>query len=214
MPSGRHLKARWRYTRGSLCGLLRGGIYHTTSIESFTAIFESGAIEANDGQRFPSKYAPCYAHRQNCIALFDFIGPESSRAAEHEFKWSQFFLSETVPRITLKLSLNHIEPNLIRNHRPQAVLDQDGVTRQPKYVPSLEAWHPGPIAVASVDQVLIYDNASGCGFHSFLAGPTLVQRVLAKAAALSSRRPKRPDPYAWMTTAEQLREARERALRR
>jgi hypothetical protein len=184
--SGRKRKLRWRwsYSRASLFDLIAGGLYHTTSSQGFRAIAATGAIIADPPVKaFPSTPGrECQAQRIRSIALFDMRSVSRVDAIAQEPNWAQFFFGSFGEplgpvRVILRLELGEREAQLIANRTPDVVDLPDRPPIVPRWIPHVEAWHPGPIPLAAVSTVLTYHGDRRRGFALHEAGPSLVKRV-------------------------------------
>ncbi|MDY6949667.1 MAG: hypothetical protein SXG53_28655 [Pseudomonadota bacterium] len=193
--TGRQRKGRWRYRgKGSLYPLVAGSIYHTTSMLHFCGIVESGAIVADAPVRAHPCVRPgfeCQSQRTGTIALFDFRDVDRSCAVSQERHWAPFFCRHEA-RVILRLSASVVAPNLMPSSTPPTA-EVDGTRFVPKWIPFVEAWHPGPIAFSAVMAVLLYDGWNNRGFDLLEPGPTLVKRVASRVdnyRRCYARRPK------------------------
>ena len=82
--------------KSELMRLLRQGVHHATSIDSFRSICQSGRIEPNDGKFADSHLQSqcCNARQLGAISLWDFEKPGDSIVFEYvtQMKWSAILL--------------------------------------------------------------------------------------------------------------------------
>lgn len=137
-----------------LMPLLRRGIFHTTTIEGYKGIRQSGNILPNKGD-FPFRYPQSktyYGYSMGYICLFDFESAREEDYRGNHYWWADFFCDHRQPvTIVLKLNRQALAGKLIPNSaRPK--LDEVG------YVPAIayvEVWYPEAIPVSAIDGFII-----------------------------------------------------------
>jgi hypothetical protein len=140
----------------TLMPLLRTGVLHSTSIDGYKGIRETGKILPTTGD-LPFSYPQSrtyYGYSMGWVCLFDF---ESAREEDYggtHHLWSDFFLShKRKHRATIVLKLNRLqlEHKLILNcSRPKL--------GEPGYKPAIayiEAWYPEAIPTSAIYSYIV-----------------------------------------------------------
>lgn len=144
--------------------ILRPGIWHTTGLEGFEGIVESGAIEPNPGNRdftFPQT-ENSYGYLKGYVSLFDFGSAIQDECIAEAQKWSTFFKRRKPVNIALGIRRELISDRLIENAR---ALKETGYKTM--WIPGVEAWHDGPIPCSAIESVLIVSHGASRWRHFF-----------------------------------------------
>ncbi|BDU76197.1 hypothetical protein [Mesoterricola sediminis] len=155
---------------GNLMPTLRGHgcLWHRCTVEGLQGIVRAGEIRPAGEGTEKSCVTDCQAHRLGAVPLFDFDTPserEVYRAAK--MGWAGF-LNENRQCITiwLRVPVGHLDPTKLVIQGTEATLNNPLVYHGFKWIPWVEAWHPGPIAWAHVDQVWAARKPYGGGDYN------------------------------------------------
>lgn len=135
-------------------GWLRGGLWHTTSLEGYRGIRQGGAIVPNAGDR-PFKYprlAESYGFLNRYVCLFDFSGITEEQLVLDHWRWASYF-TQHHPTVALQLDRNLLAERLI----PNSAGFKTSVTTL--CVPYVEAWYPVPIPASAILAYLVLSSA-------------------------------------------------------
>jgi len=132
--------------------LLRGGLFHRTSIEGYRGIRRSGQISPNRGQ-FPFTYPQsqayyCFSKRYVC--LFDFRSISDQKCISIQHIWGQFFFDQKPFTIVFRLNRDSLSEKLI----PSTAVKQTDPDYKPR-IAYIEAWYPEPIPFEAIDGFLV-----------------------------------------------------------
>lgn len=145
-----------------LMPLLREGVLHTTNIQGYQGIRQSGKILPNNG-KFPLSYPQSeyyYGCSMGWICLFDFESAREEDYIKNHPIWADFFANHKPKRgpatIVLKLNRQKLADKLI----PNSVRPKPG---EPGYKPAIayvEAWYPEAIPTSAIDSYIITSRNS------------------------------------------------------
>jgi hypothetical protein len=133
--------------------LLRQGIYHRTSIESYRGIRKDGYIIPNDG-RFSFTYPQSehsYAFANGFVSLFDFESVTIEHCILIQSTWMDFFVDFTPATILLKLDRRKLKEKLI----PNEAAPKPGSKDYRVFIPYVEVWYPEPIPLSVIQNYIV-----------------------------------------------------------
>jgi len=136
--------------------LLRGGLFHRTSIEGYRGIRRSGQISPNRGQ-FPFTYAlseHCYGFSKDYVCLFDFGSVSDLKVISIQHIWGQFFFDQKPFTIVFRLNRDSLSEKLI----PSSAAPKPGAPEYKSRIAYIEAWYPEPIPFEAIDGFLVIQD--------------------------------------------------------
>lgn len=196
---------RGRRDYGVVLSLLRGAgsLWHRTSTESLRAILASGHIYPNKG-RFPMTYPQsrlCYGRAINAVCLFDFNSASEDEIFWQSIKWGPFVTDQKPATVWIEIPRSRLDSS-----RLSSALDfrggnllyvpvpagEEGLFSGGKYVPTfipyIEAWHRGPIAVSAFSRYLVFGEPENATEHRSVAtGPNAIEEIAAIGAEWAQR---------------------------
>jgi hypothetical protein len=132
--------------------LLRGGLFHRTSIEGYRGIRSSGQIFPNRGQ-FPFTYPQSkhyLAFSKGYVSLFDFGSIRDQDCISIHHTWGQFFFDQKPITIILRLNRDSLSQLIPNNSAPKR-----SAPDYRSYIPYVEAWYPEAIPVEAIDSFIV-----------------------------------------------------------
>ena len=140
---------QWENSSASkLYPILKGGLYHRTSVTNYFSIKKDGYIYPNKGQfqfTYPqSEYY--YGYSNGLICLFDFAVPTLKECIITFDSWEQFFFDQHPVTIVFKLNREDLSDKLIPNSAAPK--------NRPNYkghIHYVESWYPEPISFSSIE---------------------------------------------------------------
>jgi len=134
----------------------RRDYWHATTPENWESIKADGEIRPNIGGRYRSnfnKYEMSYSHKQEVVALFDFVGPtEDELIVVWRRAWDILTLGLKETSVLLRLDRNRLRDKMIPNSEGEATT---------LYVPYCEVWYPSAIAISDVVEAFRVPRHSG-----------------------------------------------------
>jgi hypothetical protein len=133
--------------------LLRGGLFHRTSIEGYRGIRSSGQIFPNRGQ-FPFTYPKSksfLAFSRGYVSLFDFGSVRGQDCISIYRTWRPFFFDQKPATIILRLNRDSLSQRLI----PNSCAPKLGAPDYKGHIPYVEAWYPESIPFEAVDGFIV-----------------------------------------------------------
>ncbi len=133
--------------------LLKGGIFHRTSIEGYRGIKNSGKISPNVGQfRYTYPQSEFYfAFYRGYVSLFDFTSVRDRDCISIHHTWGGFFFDQKPITIVLRLSKEYLFDKLIPNDSAPKL----GNPEYKGYLPYVEAWYPELIPFKAIEGLII-----------------------------------------------------------
>lgn len=144
---------KWKDSAASrLYPILKGGLYHRTSVKNYFGIKQDGYIYPNTGQydcTYPQSKV-YYGYSKGFISLFDFANATLKECIIMHHAWNQFFFDQDPVTIVLKLNRDDLSYKLIPN--------SSAPRERPFYkghIHYVEAWYPEPIKFSSIEEFCI-----------------------------------------------------------
>ena len=131
---------------------LRTGIFHTTSLEGYEGIRDSGYIVANRGQ-FPCRYPQSKVYwgpSMGYVCLFDFESATEEQCILNHHNWTQFFADHEPATVLLKLDRKALTDLIPNSARPKL-----GTPQYKGAIAYVEAWSPTPIPFSAIETFTI-----------------------------------------------------------
>lgn len=133
--------------------LLKGGIFHRTSISGYKGIKERGKIIPNQGEflyTYPQSKT-YFASSKGYVCLFDFTTASDYQCISICDTWSGFFFDQEPFTIVLRLSKTYLVDKLIPNTSAPKLGDPE----YKGYIPYIESWYPEPIPYEAIEGLII-----------------------------------------------------------
>lgn len=149
-------------------------LWHRTSLQGFRSMVNSGFI-------LPSGKGPEHTYpqskvsvalRMEAVSLFDFESSHRDDVLEQSRNWLAFMVDQGHPTLVLRFDRRSFtageiftQDELTRDNAwPMRPLEMYGETKA-YYIPSVEAWHSGPIAIEKAVDVLVVSNHRANNFE-------------------------------------------------
>lgn len=132
--------------------LVEGHVFHVTKRPYWPKILASGAIEPNDGGRFPTTFGNynSFFRNRGCVSVFDFRQPPNDEIYDFRRRCWPFQAAKPGEEgIAILILDSSIYSALISWDRWK---DENALSEM--IVPYVEAGHPGPIPTAAIDRVI------------------------------------------------------------
>ena len=144
--------------------LLDGQLWHATGCDGLRGIIAEGEIKVGFGNR----YIGSFCRNQGGVSLFDF-GPTAENVANQEDNMKGWFGHQQNTRVSVWLEIDRASVlNNLRDAKEareawNQLLDKrvaEGGTHEPgiQFIPGMEAYHSGPIPLATIVGVLLVDQ--------------------------------------------------------
>ena len=169
--------------------VLRGSLWHATSIEKSAAIIDEGVIRIGD----TSTYRSSHCHKMGCVSLFDFSEPLEDIASQF-MNWAGWFGAQSHIRGKATVWFR-IDRDAVRGavKTVKETYKEWAANGYAQYIPFVEVGHRGPVPVSAVTGALVISCQDRSQFKMIEAGPDWQGRIAAYAATLT----KLPPPSAF-----------------
>lgn len=175
---------------GKLFQVIKGGLFHITSLEGYRGIARDGAIKPNEG-KFPSTYsARGVCHLINAVALLDLgLGKQPLFGPDALGLWMGLLTVHKPVMFILDLDRSRFPSGT-----QLLTFDDLGHYMEPPYraqmLPDTEVCHPGPIPVRTIKRCIVVDYWDSNDFEIFAEFPVpqaALEAMLARMAAKRQR---------------------------
>lgn len=134
-----------------LLPLLRNRVFHVTKEQSYRGILESGYVDSNSDCKYPQNWrSDCYGRKRKFVCLFDLRDlPDQvidDFRSKCDFLYDRRFGETSAYLILAQSCYQTLIPNNV------AVSETE---YKEFFVPRLEAWYPGKLAISNVQMVLL-----------------------------------------------------------
>lgn len=149
----------------SLYPILKDGVYHRCSLDSYRSIYKDQYIKPNDGSfkfTYPQSQGN-YGYKNGWVCLLDFR-TDLIKLVRTVWNWAQFFRDQKPLTLVFELEREKL-PKLIPSNAVPKV-GQEGYLNHIGYV---EAWYPEPIPTSAIKKYLITVNGNPVKYLVFEA---------------------------------------------
>lgn len=169
--------------------VLRGNLWHATSIASGGAIITEGAIRIGDN----SAYKGSHCHKMGCVSLFDFS--ESLEDIASQFRnWQGWFGYQSHIKgkatVWFQIDRDAVQGTVKTVKETRAEWAANGYAQ---YIPFVEVGHRGPLPVSAITGALVISTPDRSRFQMIEPSLDWQARIEAYTASL----PELPPPSAF-----------------
>lgn len=168
--------------------VLRGNLWHATSVARSAGIIKDGEIRIGD----TSTYKNSHCYKMGCVSLFDFSEPLEQIASQF-LNWAGWFGSQS--HIEGKATVwFQIDREAVRGavKTVKETRDEWVANGYAQYIPFVEVGHRGPIPASAIAGAVVISRRDRDRFQMIEPGPGWLMRIEACAATL----PELPPPSA------------------
>lgn len=160
--------------------VLRGNLWHATSIAKAAVIIDDGVIRIGD----TSTYKSSHCHKMGCVSLFDFSEPLEDVASQF-MNWQGWFgfQSHIEGKATVWFQ---IDRDAVRDavKTVNATHEQWATNGYAQYIPFVEVGHRGALPISAVTGALVISRQDRGCFQMIKPAPDWKGRIAAFAATV------------------------------
>jgi hypothetical protein len=168
----------------TLLETIRGGLFRCESFNSFKEIYKMGYIHTRD-KKNPSKYERSYAQHIHKVALFDLKNTTDADLDLYSADWFRFFSIEFDPvAIAIRLDWGALESEISFFNNE---IWEEARTLNKLLVPHIECWHPGPISLEHMTQIIVVCSVNPKAFKIILPDDDLLIKIKQTAGLYQNK---------------------------